>query len=52
MGLVFSDAEMSAMCAVRAVFNPTGLANPAKVLPLHICREWAGRATRIEGDHA
>jgi len=52
MELIFSDAEMSAMCAVREVFNPGGMANPAKVLPLHVCREWAGPATRIERDHA
>ncbi|HEX6557914.1 MAG TPA: FAD-linked oxidase C-terminal domain-containing protein [Longimicrobiales bacterium] len=52
MELVFSEAEMSAMCAVRDVFNPTGLANPAKILPLHVCREWAGPATNVEGEHA
>lgn len=51
MGLVFSEAELTALCAVRNVFNPTGLANPAKVLPLHSCREWAGPATRVV-DHA
>jgi glycolate oxidase subunit GlcD len=48
MELVFSDAEMEAMCAVRRVFNPRGLANPAKVLPVRTCREWAGPATRID----
>jgi FAD/FMN-containing dehydrogenase len=45
MELVFGDAEMEAMCAVRRVFDPRGLANPAKVLPVRICREWAGPAT-------
>jgi glycolate oxidase subunit GlcD len=46
MELIFSDAEMEAMCAVRRVFNPRGLANPAKILPIHICREWVGPATK------
>ncbi|CAN5630600.1 FAD-linked oxidase C-terminal domain-containing protein [soil metagenome] len=46
MAMVFSDAEMAVMCDIRRVFDPAGLANPAKVLPLRICREWAGPATR------
>jgi glycolate oxidase subunit GlcD len=46
MELIFSDAAMSLMCDVRRVFNPRGLANPAKVLPLRVCREWVGPATR------
>jgi glycolate oxidase subunit GlcD len=50
MELVFSDAEMHLMCDVRRVFNPRGLANPSKVLPLHVCREWVGPATlRVPG---
>jgi glycolate oxidase subunit GlcD len=49
MELIFGDAEMEAMCAVRRVFNPRGLANPAKVLPIRTCREWVGPAThRVE----
>lgn len=47
MELIFSVPEMEAMCSVRRVFNPTGLANPAKILPVHICREWSGPATRV-----
>jgi glycolate oxidase subunit GlcD len=47
MSLVFSDEAMEAMCTVRRVFNPNGLANPAKVFPIHICREWAGPATTV-----
>lgn len=47
MELVFSDASMDVMCSIRRVFNPRGLANPAKVLPLHVCREWAGPATTV-----
>lgn len=47
MGLIFSDEEMEAMCSIRRVFNPTGAANPSKLLPVHICREWAGAATTV-----
>jgi glycolate oxidase subunit GlcD len=46
MDLIFNDDELSLMCDVRRVFNPRGLANPAKVLPVRICREWIGPATR------
>jgi FAD/FMN-containing dehydrogenase len=46
MPLIFSDTEMRLMCDVRRVFNPRGLANPAKVLPVRTCREWVGPATR------
>lgn len=48
MELIFGDDEMEAMCAVRRVFDPRGLANPGKILPVRVCREWAGPATRIE----
>lgn len=47
MELVFSDDAMAAMCSIRGVFNPDGRANPAKVLPLRVCREWAGPATTV-----
>jgi glycolate oxidase subunit GlcD len=50
MDLIFSEDEMSLMCDVRRVFNPRGLANPAKVLPVRICREWIGPATRRADD--
>jgi glycolate oxidase subunit GlcD len=46
MELIFSDAAMSMMCDVRRVFDPSGRANPAKVLPTRVCREWVGPATR------
>ncbi|HEX6065963.1 MAG TPA: FAD-linked oxidase C-terminal domain-containing protein [Longimicrobiales bacterium] len=46
MGLIFSEATMQVMCDVRRAFNPDGLANPAKILPIRVCREWAGPATR------
>ena len=31
---------------LRAGANPDSLANPAKILPVRVCREWAGPATR------
>ncbi|MEO5510833.1 MAG: FAD-linked oxidase C-terminal domain-containing protein [Longimicrobiales bacterium] len=46
MELVFSDPAMSLMCDVRRVFDPSGRANPGKLLPTRVCREWAGPATR------
>ena len=46
MGLIFSETTMQVMCDVRRAFDPGGLANPAKVLPVRVCREWAGPATR------
>ncbi len=45
MPLIFGETEMQLMCDVRRVFNPDGLANPAKVLPVRMCREWIGPAT-------
>jgi len=32
--LVFSDADMNAMLRVRAAFDPLGLCNPGKIVPL------------------
>ena len=52
MALFFSDVEMEVMCAVRRVFNPRGLANPSKVLPLRVCREWVGPGTTHVDVHA
>ncbi len=34
MPLMFSEADLELMRGVRAVFNPTGLLNPDKILPL------------------
>ncbi|HEY8469839.1 MAG TPA: FAD-linked oxidase C-terminal domain-containing protein [Longimicrobiales bacterium] len=48
MELVFSDATLEAMCGVRRVFDPRGLANPGKVFPVRVCREWVGPATQFE----
>ncbi|HEX6062997.1 MAG TPA: FAD-linked oxidase C-terminal domain-containing protein, partial [Longimicrobiales bacterium] len=46
MPLIFGEREMQVMCDVRRAFNPRGLANPAKLIPVRVCREWAGPATR------
>jgi glycolate oxidase subunit GlcD len=46
MSMVFSEAEMQLMCDIRRAFDPLGLANPGKILPVRVCREWAGPATR------
>ena len=32
--LVFSDADMNAMLSVRAAFDPVGLCNPGKIVPM------------------
>ncbi len=42
MDTIFSDASLSAMCAVRDVFDPERRANPGKVVPVRTCREWSG----------
>jgi len=46
MDLIFDQRTMEAMCDLRRVFDPHTRANPAKVLPVRVCREWAGPATR------
>jgi glycolate oxidase subunit GlcD len=46
MEMIFTDDEMSIMCDIRRAFDPLGLANPAKILPIRVCREWIGPATR------
>jgi glycolate oxidase subunit GlcD len=39
MKLIFSEEDLSRMLAVRDVFNPLGLCNPAKVIPaMKTCR--------------
>ncbi|HJU66559.1 MAG TPA: FAD-linked oxidase C-terminal domain-containing protein, partial [Gemmatimonadaceae bacterium] len=40
MPLAFSESSLAAMCALRDVFDPERRANPAKVVPVHSCREW------------
>jgi glycolate oxidase len=36
----FSADTLHAMCDVRRVFDPEARANPGKVFPTHLCREW------------
>jgi glycolate oxidase subunit GlcD len=45
MPLVFGDSEMQVMCDVRRAWDPDHRANPAKILPIRVCREWVGPAT-------
>jgi glycolate oxidase subunit GlcD len=40
MPAAFSPATLHAMLDVRRVFDPGGRANPGKVFPTHVCREW------------
>ena len=44
MPLIFDAESLGAMYAVRKVFDPDERVNPGKVIPLHACREWSGRA--------
>ena len=50
MDALFTPATLSAMCALRSVFDPENRANPGKVVPVHRCREWlAAPAARTSG---
>src|SRR5262249_41531448 len=50
--LVFSDADMDAMLRVRAAFDPLGLCNPGKIVPLlRGCGEAKAIATEVP-EHA
>ena len=40
MPWAFSADCLGAMRSVRRAFDPTELANPGKVVPIHACREW------------
>ena len=40
MPLIFDGDSLTAMLAVRRVFDPAERVNPGKVIPLHACREW------------
>ncbi len=46
MEMIFDADTLTAMCDVRRVFDPSGRANPGKVVPIHACREW--RAGGVE----
>jgi glycolate oxidase len=40
MPMIFDQASLDAMLAVKEVFNPTGLCNPGKAIPSQkMCRE-------------
>jgi glycolate oxidase subunit GlcD len=40
MPWIFDAETLGAMRSVRRAFDPTELANPGKVIPVHACREW------------
>src|SRR4051794_7571311 len=40
MAWIFNAETLGAMRAVRRAFDPSEMANPGKVVPLHACREW------------
>jgi glycolate oxidase subunit GlcD len=40
MPWIFDAETLGAMQAVRRAFDPTEMANPGKVVPVHACREW------------
>jgi glycolate oxidase subunit GlcD len=47
--LVFSEADMNAMLSVRAAFDPLGLCNPGKIIPmLRGCGEASAVATESQ----
>jgi len=46
MPLIFGPDDLGAMAALRAAFDPPGLANPGKVIPTAACREWKAAANR------
>jgi len=37
---IFDTDTLDGMTRLRTVFDPSGIANPGKVLPTHACREW------------
>ena len=51
MGAIFSEESLSAMCALRQVFDPERRANPGKVVPIHSCREWQMAPAARAGQH-
>jgi glycolate oxidase subunit GlcD len=40
MPWIFDADTLAAMRAVRLAFDPSEMANPGKVVPVHACREW------------
>jgi FAD/FMN-containing dehydrogenase len=51
MNSIFSEESLSAMCALRQVFDPDRRANPGKVVPVHSCREWQMAPAARSGQH-
>ena len=49
MPLIFDAESLSAMRAVRRVWDPEERVNPGKVVPVHACREWVGWTPRATG---
>ncbi|HUQ45975.1 MAG TPA: FAD-linked oxidase C-terminal domain-containing protein [Gemmatimonadaceae bacterium] len=52
MDRLFSPSTLSAMCALRDVFDPERRANPGKVVPVHSCREWHAAPAARPGRNA
>jgi glycolate oxidase subunit GlcD len=51
LSLIFSEADMNTMLRVRAAFDPAGLCNPGKIIPmLRGCGEARVQATQQAGD--
>jgi glycolate oxidase subunit GlcD len=52
MPWIFDADTLGAMRAVRQAFDPSELANPGKVVPVHACREWnAVKSARTSALH-
>jgi glycolate oxidase subunit GlcD len=48
--LIFSEADMGTMLDVRAAFDPTGLCNPGKIIPmLRGCGEGSQAKSKVQG---
>ncbi len=48
LSLIFSEADMEVMLAVRAAFDPSGLCNPGKIIPmLRGCGEASQAGSRV-----
>ncbi len=49
LSLIFSEADMDVMLGVRAAFDPTGLCNPGKIIPmLRGCGEARATKSNVE----
>ncbi|MGE3525025.1 MAG: FAD-linked oxidase C-terminal domain-containing protein, partial [Gemmatimonadales bacterium] len=49
MERMFDAATLHAMCEVRRVFDPDERANPGKVIPVRVCREWHRAGSPVSG---